>query len=178
MPRRLFEFDNPDRFVPGTIGSPGQRTFFLQARQGGALVSVSIEKVQVAVLAEHLDELLDAVHPGLAGTDPLRTSGDDGALDEPLVDLFRVGAMVLGWDPSVERVVIEATPIEDDGDSADAQDKAIEEPDLVRISIDAATARAFVRRVAALLTAGRPACPFCGQVLGPDGHFCPRTILN
>lgn len=178
MARRLFDFDNPDRFVPGTIGSPGERTFFLQARQGGALVSVSIEKVQVAVLAERLGELLDAVRPGLAGTDPLRTSGDDGTLDEPLVDVFRVGDMVLGWDPSVERVVIEAIPIEEDGDSFEAQGKVTEKPDLVRISIDAATARAFVRRAAALLAAGRPACPFCGQVLGPDGHFCPRTILN
>ena len=59
MPRRRYIFDPPDRFVAGTIGEPGDRTFFLQAREGGRVVSVALEKVQVAVLAERLGALLD-----------------------------------------------------------------------------------------------------------------------
>ena len=59
MPRRRYIFDPPDRFVAGTIGEPGDRTFFLQAREGSRVVSVVLEKVQVAVLAERLGALLD-----------------------------------------------------------------------------------------------------------------------
>ncbi len=55
----MFVFDPPDRFVAGTVGQPGQRIFFLQARKAGQVVSVVLEKVQVAVLAERLDALLD-----------------------------------------------------------------------------------------------------------------------
>ncbi|MGB0098675.1 MAG: DUF3090 family protein, partial [Nocardioides sp.] len=54
-------FDPPDRFVAGTVGPPGQRTFFLQARRGPRLVSVALEKQQVEALAERIDELLDEV---------------------------------------------------------------------------------------------------------------------
>jgi uncharacterized repeat protein (TIGR03847 family) len=54
MPRRRYIFDPPDRFVAGTVGEPGDRTFFIQAREGGRIVSVALEKVQVAVLAERL----------------------------------------------------------------------------------------------------------------------------
>ncbi|HEX5397277.1 MAG TPA: DUF3090 family protein, partial [Candidatus Limnocylindria bacterium] len=61
MARRLFIFDEPDRFVAGTIGEPGARSFYLQARKGGAVVSVSLEKTQVAVLADRLGDLLDSI---------------------------------------------------------------------------------------------------------------------
>ncbi|HEY8988345.1 MAG TPA: DUF3090 family protein, partial [Candidatus Limnocylindrales bacterium] len=59
MSRRMFVFDPPDRFIAGTVGQPGSRTFFLQARRAGQVVSVILEKVQVAVLAERLGVLLD-----------------------------------------------------------------------------------------------------------------------
>ena len=57
----IHEFDPPERFVVGTVGEPGQRTFFLQARAGARMVSVALEKQQVAALAERVDELLDQV---------------------------------------------------------------------------------------------------------------------
>jgi uncharacterized repeat protein (TIGR03847 family) len=38
-----------------------------------------------------------------------------------------------------------------------------------------AQARAFARRCARVVSAGRPACPFCGQPLDPTGHICPRA---
>src|SRR3954452_9019830 len=61
VPRQLFVFDPPERFVAGTVGQPGERTFYLQASGAGRIVSVALEKVQVAILAERLDELLDEV---------------------------------------------------------------------------------------------------------------------
>jgi uncharacterized repeat protein (TIGR03847 family) len=106
VPRR-FVFDPPDRFVTGTVGVPGSRTFYLQARAGERIVSVSLEKVQVAVLAERLGALLDELERrGIVR--PGRSEGDDDPLDEPLNELFRANALTLAWDGDAEQVVIEA----------------------------------------------------------------------
>ena len=173
MTRRLFVFDDPDRFVAGTIGEPGDRTFYLQARKGGALVSVALEKAQVAALAARLDDLLDAVE---VPSGDLRA--DDQPLDEPVVELFRVGAMALAWDPTSEAVVIEAQTPTEDGDYAELPDDAEEGPDLLRVRLEPPVARGFVRRAEALVAAGRPACPFCGEPLDPSGHFCPARTAH
>ena len=169
MTRRLFIFDDPDRFIAGALGEPGDRAFFLQARKGGALVSVGLEKVQVAALAQRLDDLLDAVEAPVDAA-----SADEGGLEEPVVELFRVGAMALAWDPAAEAVVIEAQTPTEDGDYIELPDEADDGPDLLRVRIDPAQARGFVRRAEALVASGRPACPFCGQPLDPQGHFCSR----
>jgi uncharacterized repeat protein (TIGR03847 family) len=177
MLRRVFDFDSPDRFVAGTVGEPGARSFFLQARQGGALVSVGLEKTQVAALAGRISELLDTVE-GLAGELPAQVRRDDRPLEEPTVELFRVGAMALAWDATAGRIVIEAQPVTEDGAFAEVPDQAPEGPDLLRVRVEPSRARDFIRRAASLVAAGRPACPFCGQPLEATGHFCPKTNLN
>jgi uncharacterized repeat protein (TIGR03847 family) len=120
MPRRLFVFDPPDRFVAGTIGQPGSRTFFLQARRAGQLVSVVLEKVQVAVLAERLGVLLDELETrGISpATGDAPTDGDP--LDEPITEAFRATTLTLGWDGDSEQILVEARAEEDD-----AEDDAI-----------------------------------------------------
>lgn len=170
MARRLFIFDDPDRFTAGTVGEPGDRAFYLQARKGGTVVSVGLEKAQVAALADRLDDLLDAVE-----APPRPISDDERDLDQPVVELFRVGAMALAWDAASESVVIEAQTPTEDGEYAELPDDAEDGPDLLRVRIDPGTARAFVRRAEGLISAGRPLCPFCGQPLDPQGHFCPRS---
>ena len=169
MTRRLFIIDGPDRFLAGTIGEPGDRAFFLQARKGDALISVGLEKVQVAALAQRLEDLLDAVD-----APPHAEWADPQPLEEPVVELFRVGAMALAWDARTEAVVIEAQTPTEDGEYLELPDDAEEGPDLLRVRIDAPAARAFVRRAEALVVSGRPACPFCGEPLDPQGHFCSR----
>ena len=67
MARELYVFDQPERFVAGTVGQPGERQFFLQARDGRRVVSVALEKQQVLLLAERLDALLDQVLRRSAG---------------------------------------------------------------------------------------------------------------
>jgi uncharacterized repeat protein (TIGR03847 family) len=177
MPRRVFDFDTPDRFVAGAVGEPGARAFYLQARQGGALVSIGLEKTQVAALAGRMSELLDTVE-GLSGELPPGVDRDDRPLEEPTVELFRVGAMALAWDATTAQIVIEAQPLGDDPEFADVPDQAPTGPDLVRVRVQPARARDFIRRAAALVAAGRPTCPFCGQPLEATGHFCPKTSLN
>ncbi|MGH2356632.1 MAG: DUF3090 domain-containing protein [Candidatus Limnocylindria bacterium] len=172
MTRRLLVFNEPDRFLAGTVGEPGNRTFYLQARQGGAMATVALEKTQVAALAERLEDLLDAVEAAPSTTDEL------AGLDEPVVELFRVGAMALAWDATSKTVVIEAQTPSEDGEYAEVPDDAPDGPDLLRVRIDPITARNFVRNAGALLAAGRLPCPLCGQPLDPQGHFCARDTAR
>ena len=55
----VVEFDPPERFILGTVGPAGQRTFFLQASDATRRVQVSLEKLHAQVLAERIGELLD-----------------------------------------------------------------------------------------------------------------------
>jgi uncharacterized repeat protein (TIGR03847 family) len=186
MPRRRYIFDPPQRFVAGTIGDPGNRTFFLQARDGGRVVSVALEKVQVAVLAERLGDLLGELDrrgvphgvPDEALPEVATGVDDDAApLDEPLVEAFRAGSLTLGWDPDAERVLLEARAQDEDGEAIDPDEDDDEDedgPDLLRVRLTAEAARSFVARAARVVAGGRPPCPLCGAPLDPRGHICPR----
>ncbi len=122
MPRRIFNFDEPDRFVCGAVGQPGQRTFFLQARKGSQVVSVALEKTQVAVLAERVATLLLALRQrGVEVGEEVGAAPPE--LAEPIVEEFRVGTLTLGWDADRERVVIEARELGDDDDEDDEEDE-------------------------------------------------------
>ena len=156
MTRRMFVFDPPDRFVAGTVGLPGQRTFFLQARKAGQVVSVVLEKIQVAALAERLDALLDELESsGIAQTSASVEPGvDSEPLDEPINEAFRATTLTLGWDPDAERVLVEARadPVEveieledDDDDEDDDVVAEDEEPGVAGLeaSISAAIQAAF-----------------------------------
>ncbi len=174
MARRLFRFDAPDRFLTGTVGAPGERSFYLQARQGAAVVSLAVEKVQVVALAARIAELAAA----LETPDPSGESPDGATLELPIVEAFRVGAMALAWDATRDEMVIEAQPISEDGAYVETGDEDADGPDLFRVRLGIAGARAFARQAAYLVEAGRPACPFCGQPIDERGHLCPRTNPN
>lgn len=180
MARRRYFFDPPERFVAGTVGQPGARTFFLQAREGQRVVSVVMEKVQVAVLAERLGELIEELERrGIEDTaGAAAETGDDGApLDEPLNEAFRAGSLTLGWDGGAEKVLVEARAQSEDGEVVDPDEDDDEDedgPDLLRVRISLAAARSFVSRAAQVVAAGRPPCPLCGAPLDPQGHICPR----
>ena len=175
MARRRFIFDPPERFVAGTIGEPGDRTFFLQARDGGRVVSVALEKVQVAVLAERLGELLEELDrrgveapTGLPAT--RRAASDTEPLDEPLNEAFRAGSLTLGWDGGAERVLVEARAQDEDGEAIDPDDDDDEDedgPDLLRVRLTADAARSFVARAVQVVASGRLPCPLCGAPLDP-----------
>jgi uncharacterized repeat protein (TIGR03847 family) len=177
VPRQIHEFDPPDRFVAGTVGQPGQRTFFLQATGKGRVISVALEKVQVSVLAERLGELLDEVRRRGGDVPAAAAPGSDDVapLDQPILEEFRVGTLALAWDPEAERVIVEARAVtEQDDDTEPLDDDTEEGPDVLRVRISASYARTFVKRAQRLVAAGRPPCPFCGLPLDPEGHICPR----
>jgi len=171
----VHDFDPPDRFVVGTVGSPGQRVFFLQALSGRRVVSVSCEKEQVAILAERVDDVLDQ----FAGEAAVAGPEDNEPLATPIEDEFRVATLSLAFDADIPDAE------EDWGSGASEREESAEVPEAflesmasrqsVRVVLSPPQARSFVRRARALVSAGRPPCPFCGGALDPTGHVCPRA---
>lgn len=180
----IHSFDPPERFVAGTVGPPGQRTFFLQARSGGRVTSVALEKQQVSVLAERIDELLDELiqNDEGAGTIPAVSPialDDSDPLEQPIVEEFRAGTMTLAWDATDERIVVEVFPYaEESVVEPGTPEEEIDDPEpeeLLVVRLPPGLARAFSKRAQAVVAAGRPPCPFCGGPVDPAGHLCPRA---
>ncbi|MGL5823882.1 MAG: DUF3090 domain-containing protein [Nocardioides sp.] len=176
----VHQFDPPDRFVAGTVGPPGQRTFFLQARAGSRLVSITLEKQQVAALAERIDALLDQVMTESAGESVVPAVAphdllDNSPLDQPIEEEFRAGTMTLSWDPHDKRVVVEVFPRADEVDLATPDAEEVEPSEVFLVRLAPGSARAFVHRAEQVIGAGRPTCPFCGEPIETDGHLCVRA---
>jgi len=155
-----FELDTPDHFTAGAVGPPGQRVFYLQARQGRQVVTLKSEKEQVRALGEYLAELLERV-PGARESKP-----SDVALLEPIDPAWAVGTIGVGYDEPNGRVVVVLTGVVDEEG---------EEAPSARLAVTPAQAAAFVERARALIRAGRPICPMCSAAIDPGGHVCPRS---
>ena len=178
MSRNVYLFDPPTRFVVGTVGEPGERAFFLQARDATSLVTVAIEKEQAEVLAEKIGELLDEVavrHPEV--TDLLEDAGpeDVDPLEIPFEEDFRAGSLGLGWNAITNKVIVEAHAVGQDDVPELEDDSDPHATDCLRVRLSASVARAFAARAARVVAAGRPPCPFCHLPLDPTGHICPRA---
>jgi uncharacterized repeat protein (TIGR03847 family) len=162
----MFVFDPPDRFVAGTVGQPGSRTFFLQARRSGQVVSVVLEKVQVAVLAERLGVLLDELEArGI--TTPGEPVTDERPLDEPIHETFRATTLTLGWDGDAERILVEArAEADDDDEEDDDEDETDEDEDEDEPVIDLSTVEGLAGTPAGELLAAFEAADEDAE--GPD----------
>ncbi|HEV7208886.1 MAG TPA: DUF3090 family protein [Mycobacteriales bacterium] len=173
--RQVFLFDPPERFVAGTVGAPGERTFYLQATGAGRTVSIALEKTQVSLLAEKVTELLEEVRR--RGIDvpvgPPRELEDVAPLDSPVEEEFRASALALGFEVGDSMVVIEAQA-QAEGEPAELDDDSDVGPDTLRVRISPSAALAFAARAERVVAAGRPPCPLCGLPLDPNGHICPR----
>lgn len=188
MSRQVFLYDPPDRFIAGTVGLPGRRTFYLQASASGRTTSVALEKAQVEALAERIDELLDEVVRRSGGNAPVPAVApaeidDKEPLETPVEEEFRVGTMALAWDGDGEKMVVEAQAIveleaDSDEDLADAEERLLQDdengPPMLRVRLDGTMARAFAKRALEVVNAGRPPCPLCSLPLDAEGHVCPR----
>jgi hypothetical protein len=177
LPRQIFSFDPPERFVVGTVGQPGERTFFLQAKDGAARRQRRAGEGAGAG-ARRAAGRAARRGPPQGDRRPVVVPSeleDVRPLDQPIMEEFRVGTMALAWDTDDSVVVVEAhaatgrrparrrpDPDPDDG------------PDVLRVRVSAAHGRAFVKRALRVVAAGRPPCPLCGQPLDPQGHICPR----
>lgn len=158
----FFEFEHPSRVIVATVGEPGQREFYLQVREGEVVVTLKVEKQQVAALAIHLGELLqDLARPG--------HSDDDGAVDlEVFIEpSFVVGGLGVAYDAELDRILLMAQEISRDNDAEDRAE--------ARFSLTREQAVGLAILGTRLVESGRPPCPLCGFPLDPRGHNCPRT---
>ncbi len=167
----------------GTVGRPGAREFYLQARTRSRIVTVALEKEQSAQLAKKIDEVLDELRAtegnpfSVPNSTPVELVDND-PLEQPLDTQFRTAAMGLGWDPTTAQIVIEAYAMADlddvDLDEFDSEPIEVEPPEALLVRIPVGTARAFAKRTLEVVGAGRPSCPRCGYPMDPEGHVCPQ----
>ncbi len=161
----IFEISEPTKATFGTVGPAGQRVFYLQARDHAVLITLKLEKQQVAALSTHLGEALqDLLRPGHL------PEGDELELDPFVEETFVVGSLAVAYDEESDRIVIIA-----DERTLEADDDDEEERTEARIAMTREQAAALAMRGASLVSAGRPPCPLCGFPLDPRGHACPRT---
>jgi uncharacterized repeat protein (TIGR03847 family) len=176
MSRVIHVFRQPERFVAGTVGEPGDRSFYLQAIEDARTISVLLEKQQVSVLAERISALLDEVSRRFGSDEPDDAPGGDlDPLAVPLEEEFRVGTMGLGWDADSRSIVVELLAVtEEEIDESVVLDDTEEGPDALRVFLSPVQARAFADRAEKVVSAGRPPCPLCAEPLSADGHVCAR----
>jgi uncharacterized repeat protein (TIGR03847 family) len=157
-----FDLEQPDRFTAGAVGEPGARVFYLQAAQGTSVVSLRLEKQQVAALGQYLQGVLSDLP--VVPLDELPTELD---LVEPVVPEWVVGTLSVAYDDAGDRIVLQADELVDE--------EAGEEGGHARFHLTRAQVVAYCNHAEELVASGRPPCPICGQPMDPDGHVCPRS---
>ena len=171
------ELDPVDRITADAIGPPGERTFYIQARQGGELVTVVVEKQQVQLLSSSILEILSRV-----GKETAQGPGEsDMALEQPVEPLWRAGRLSIGYQEERDLILLEIEELVSEPEDEEEADEAAEvlrelespEADRVRLWATREQMLSLSRQGAAVCARGRPTCQFCGNPLDPDGHVCP-----
>jgi uncharacterized repeat protein (TIGR03847 family) len=168
-------FSEVSRFTVGTVGIPGERTFYLQFRSGKEVLSASLEKSQVAVLSERLNYMLKEIrlaHPLIARPQLIR---DSLPLEIPVVDEFRIGSMAIFFDEMSEKIQIDLRELNVGEDEVDDELFQVEDVQVLRVFIAPSQAKSFHDRAELVIAAGRQPCPFCSFPIDPQGHLCARA---
>jgi uncharacterized repeat protein (TIGR03847 family) len=170
MAEVIYDLNPVTWITAGAVGQPGQRTFYIQARQGSKLVTLLAEKGQVQALAIGIEQLLDALAAQRPEGEPAAKmpSEADQALLEPLDAAFRVGDLGLGYDEQHDLLVLVAQEL------LEEEEQEKRKPVMARFWATRAQMRAMSQHAAAVVTAGRPLCPLCGLPIDPTGHICPK----
>jgi uncharacterized repeat protein (TIGR03847 family) len=162
-----YEFTQPERFVSGTVGEPGERAFYLQVRANARLFSVAVEKAQVQAMSARLEIMIAEIRKSNPLMSIEKMPIDDAPLESPVEAEFQIGAMSLAWDGESKLICLELFELEDDEENSEGE--------VVELNITIAMAAAFASRSKAVVNAGRLPCPFCGIPIDPRGHLCPRA---
>lgn len=163
---RQIELNPVSHLTIGTVGVPGQRTFYLQGSRGMQTISLIIEKEQAMMLASSFESLIEELaqkHP----EDPRESQEPvwlDMRLREPVEALFRVGNMGVGFNEASDQVVLVAYELVEED----------EEPNVVSFWASRAHIKALIQHAYEVVKAGRPICGNCGRPIDADGHFCPN----
>jgi uncharacterized repeat protein (TIGR03847 family) len=168
-------FTEVERFTVGTVGMPGDRTFYLQMRSGNTTLSTSLEKSQVAALSERLNFMLKEIrlaHPLIPRPELVR---DSLPLEMPVLDEFRVGSMAIFFEESTGKIQVDVRELNIDDDELEDDAPILEDIQIIRIFITPTQAKIFHDRAELVIAAGRQPCPFCSFPIDPQGHICARA---
>lgn len=160
--------------IADAIGEPGQRTFFLQGRSGGELISVVMEKQEVANLAISVLQLLEELEAKFPDLDPVVAKKKPLFAESPVEPIFRVGQLILTYDEDTDRiwVIAKALIVNEAGTVVDPEDDSVP---AVRFVATREQMRALSDHALEVIAKGRPTCPLCGRPIDRTGHFCPRS---
>ena len=162
MERPEIDWDDTDAFTAGAVGPEGRRVFFLQARRGNEIVTLKIEKQQVAGLAEFLDGLLEDLPEA---PEPPDDPDDAPEFLEPDEPAWVVGNLGVAYQQTTDRLVLTVQELLRDEDAVPAE---------ARFPLRRDQVMAFVVRARELVAAGRPPCLWCGAPLETANEgWCP-----
>ncbi len=163
-----YEFDPADFITVGTIGAPGERIFHLQAGEGSHLLTLIIEKEQAGALSESISKILAEVAEKFSRlTDAANLQDKDVDLREPILPVFRVGQMGLGYDEENDRLILVLNEL--------LPEDAPDEPRVARFSATREQMAILSQQAAHMVAGGRPICGNCGRPIDPEEHFCPPS---
>ena len=149
-------WEDTDIFVAGTTGPQGRRVFYLQARRINDLISLKLEKQQVAGLAEFFDRMLEDLPPSDIEDEDLLSVDD--AFIEPGEPAWVIGSLGVTYQQSNDRIVLFADDI----------------PAQARFPLNRQQVAAFITQARNLIDAGRPPCPWCEAPLeSANEGWCP-----
>jgi len=163
------EFERADKVTAGAIGGPGQRTFFIQARQGERTVTILVEKEQVELLSTSILEILATVGSE-TGEGPPEEALE---LEPPLEPVWRAGRLSIGYAEDRDRMLLELEELVEGAEEGEEPEPDLPEPGRLRIWATREQMLALSRHGAAVAARGRPRCRFCGNPIDPEGHACP-----
>ena len=167
------DLERVDRITAGAVGEPGERTFFLQAREGDRSVTILVEKEQVELLGTSILEILATVGRETGEGPP----SDELGLEPPLEPLWRAGRLSIGYAEDRDLMLLEIEElVERDDDASGGEGEPADEgpePGRVRLWATREQMLALARHGAAVAERGRPKCRFCGNPIDPQGHMCP-----
>jgi uncharacterized repeat protein (TIGR03847 family) len=162
-----YVYEDPDRFIAGTVGEPGERAFFIQAKSSGRITSVALEKAQVQAIAARLEVMVAQVRKSDSLIPVIKSPIDDAPLDSPIDAEFQVGAISLAWNEQTQRICLELYELENEEEDSEGE--------ILEVNVSLGIALSFVSRSKAVVNAGRLPCPFCSIPIDPRGHLCPRA---
>ena len=164
------DLDPVDRVTAGAVGEPGERTFFLQARAGERLITISVEKEQVELLSSSILEILARVDKETGDGPP----DEQLELEPPLEPLWRAGRLSIGYSEERDLMVLELEELVPEPDDEEAEPPVdAPDPDRLRVWATREQMLALSRHGTAVAARGRPKCQFCGNPIDPEGHTCP-----